>query len=153
MYRWVIQAQDGSLKVLVGETERFPDRLKDYLTSASYKDFRAMLQREVAAGGTVELYRLDFDEFVIDVGPDSKQIKISLGGLSNPHVRLIIEALAVLQSALSGHSVLNQGVDIYEKQARKAYEKLPAEMQQRIGQEEFVRGVQELKGTGLGKAK
>jgi hypothetical protein len=146
IYRWaVLNSEERLVEAYVGETESCK-RLYQYLRPGKKQQtnfrLKAELDRRVASGLNPRFQTLEFEHFRINgllVDPTS---------LGNPHVRKLLEALAVNENRCIGCKVLNAGEDRLVKRLSRTVLSLVPEKKAAFLDE--VRGILESRAAASG---
>jgi hypothetical protein len=118
VYCWRIEWPRGRTReVYVGETENLLKRMRGVL-SPCVEDNRRLheyLGRAVEQGAEVTLEMLRFEPFVLNL------CVISEEKLGNPHVRRLLESMAIVSEVTAGAKLLNRSRSLLQKQKEKFF--------------------------------
>ncbi len=117
IYSWLVDWQGRGRARYIGETENLIRRLRAFLQPGPVREtnwrLKQYLKNARARRAGVKLQVLHFPPFEVN------GFKVTMRTLTNPHVRRLMESMAILTEMQSWTEVLNRGTDLGEKRWRR----------------------------------
>ncbi len=119
VYCWRVERPRVASVVYIGETERVERRLRGFLGPGQQMETNLRLNqmfKALAKGGAeITLEVLAFPAFEVN------GYEVSMERLGSPHVRRLVESIAILSEMKMGSMVLNRGKELLERQKARLF--------------------------------
>ncbi len=123
IYCWRVEKPGKPSAMYIGETEHVVRRLRAFLKPGPVLETNLRMQQYLMAAmedqGDVLLKVLSFPPFVVN------GFEVTMERLGNPHVRKLVEHIAVLTEIAQGSVVLNRGKDLKDKVDDRLIRRVP----------------------------